>query len=378
MRTIPGVHRRIAKVRGNPATRSGSVRDRWIGTSKPSGSGDIVARAEAAGEAEKRQRELADGEADREREDDRDEALHRVAALRDHHAEGGDDDAGDADGLRDRSGERSDELRERSLPGHAGAGGEGVGSDAREDRSDRGGDEEARVADQVASGLGGHGVLRERVDEVGLDWQVKGRSAGRPSAEADRRLRAADRRRRAGRSSGGSAPAAGGGFFGARTTVEDAPFGAADLDGVAGAAVLFVGPAAKAALDLDERALADVVEDLLGGRAEKHDPMPVGVLVELVVLPFPALRGGHVEASDGGAGARFAGLRVSADVPDDVDAVLGLHGDFVLSAGLSRPGSKKGPTIFELAVEIARTPLGSMSAGGSRKSAPGAAGSREE
>src|SRR5450432_4732684 len=97
MMTIPGVQRRI-------------------GTSNPSGR-DVIRKPleeQAAGEAHELEAEGAGRECDREPEEDLDEGLHGVAALRDRHAKSGDDDRRDADGFGDWAGEGLDEALQRT------------------------------------------------------------------------------------------------------------------------------------------------------------------------------------------------------------------------------------------------------------------------
>ena len=139
--------------------------------------------------------------------------------------------------------------------------------------------------------------------------------------------RPAGRRRRALQAEGTDA------VLGGRPALEHAELIAADLVDEAGDAVLFVGTATDAALDLDEGALVDELGDLRGLGAEEDDPMPLGVLLELAVLALPAVVGGHAETGYRGPPAvvLVSGSRPTNPIRSIL--VLGPHG-FLLPPGV--------------------------------------------
>src|SRR4051812_8497670 len=104
--------------RGTPATVTGSARAPRKSISKP-GISSAMSEGRPAGEVEEAEGEGGGGEGDGQAEDDSQAATDPGAALREGHAEAGDRDGDDPDGLGHGTGHRVGHALQRSFPRHA-------------------------------------------------------------------------------------------------------------------------------------------------------------------------------------------------------------------------------------------------------------------
>src|SRR4029077_13984169 len=116
----------------------------------------------------------------------------------------------------------------------------------------------------------------------------------------------------------GSGPAAGPG-----AAAEHLQVVADDLGGVAVVALLVLPlTRAQAPLDVDLRALAQVLAGDFRQAAEQRHAVPLGALLLLArLLVAPALAGGDAQVRDRGAGGHGAGFGVGTQVADENDFV---------------------------------------------------------
>jgi hypothetical protein len=101
----------------------------------------------------------------------------------------------------------------------------------------------------------------------------------------------------------------------------------ADVGGVLLDAVLVgVFAGADRALDVDLRALAQVLRGNLGQPAVEHQAVPFGRLAHLAaLLVLPLVGGGDGHVADLVAAREGAGFRVAAEIADEDDFVDGCH-----------------------------------------------------